>query len=206
MSGHVEAIIIGAGVIGCATAFELAKKGYKTLNIDKQPDAGSGSTSNSCALIRFFYSTYDGVAMSYEGYHYWKDWENYLGVEDERGLARYEERGTIMLKTKGHDHENILRLYEEVGVEYEDWDLETLKEKMPIFDTHAFWPPRQRPATVGAQPTTGGRGARRPLFVQQRGGGDPAGRRPGAGRHAEERARDRRAYRGQRGRAPFLRG
>lgn len=142
MSGNVDAIVIGAGVIGCATAFELAKKGYKTLNIDKQPDAGSGSTSNSCALIRFFYSTYDGVAMSFEGYHYWKDWENYLGVEDERGLARYEERGTIMLKTKGHDHESILRLYEEVGVEYEDWDLATLKKKMPIFDTHAFWPPR----------------------------------------------------------------
>lgn len=142
MSGNVDAIIIGAGVIGCATAFELAKKGYKTLNIDKQPDAGSGSTSNSCALIRFFYSTYDGVAMSFEGYHYWKDWENYLGVEDERGLIRYEERGTIMLKTKGHDHENILRLYEEVGVAYEDWDLDTLKKKMPIFDTHAFWPPR----------------------------------------------------------------
>lgn len=142
MSGNVDAIIIGAGVIGCATAFELAKKGYKTLNVDKQPDAGSGSTSNSCALIRFFYSTYDGVAMSFEGYHYWKEWENYLGVEDERGLARYEERGTIMLKTKGHDHENVLRLYEKVGVEYEDWDLETLKKKMPIFDTHAFWPPR----------------------------------------------------------------
>lgn len=142
MSGNVDAIVVGAGVIGCATAFELAKKGYKTLNIDKQPDAGSGSTSNSCALIRFFYSTYDGVAMSFEGYHYWKDWENYLGVEDERGLARYEERGTIMLKTKGHDHESILRLYEEVGVEYEDWDLATLKKKMPIFDTHAFWPPR----------------------------------------------------------------
>lgn len=142
MSGNVDAIIIGAGVIGCATAFELAKKGYKTLNIDKQPDAGSGSTSNSCALIRFFYSTYDGVAMSFEGYHYWKDWENYLGVEDERGLIRYEERGTIMLKTKGHNHESILRLYDEVGVKYEDWDLETLKKKMPIFDTHAFWPPR----------------------------------------------------------------
>lgn len=142
MSGNVDAIIIGAGVIGCATAFELAKKGYKTLNIDKQPDAGSGSTSNSCALIRFFYSTYDGVALSFEGYHYWKDWEHYLGVEDERGVARYEERGTIMLKTKGHDHENILRLYEEVGVAYEEWDLATLKKKMPIFDTHAFWPPR----------------------------------------------------------------
>lgn len=139
---EVDAIIIGAGVIGSALAFELGKRGYRTLNIDKLPEAGFGSTSSSCALIRFFYSTYDGVALSYEGYHFWKDWENYLGVEDELGLIHYEERGTIMLKTKGHDHQNVIDLYEQVGVEYEDWDLETLKDKVPEYDTHSFWPPR----------------------------------------------------------------
>ncbi|MEE3115154.1 MAG: FAD-dependent oxidoreductase, partial [Actinomycetota bacterium] len=41
-----DAIIIGAGVIGGATAFELAKKGWKTLNVDKLPASGYGSTSN----------------------------------------------------------------------------------------------------------------------------------------------------------------
>ena len=34
-----DAIIIGSGIIGCTTAFELAKRGYKTLNIDKLYDA-----------------------------------------------------------------------------------------------------------------------------------------------------------------------
>ena len=57
-----DAIIIGAGVIGGATAFELAKKGWKTLNVDKLPASGYGSTSNSCAIVRAHYSTYDGVA------------------------------------------------------------------------------------------------------------------------------------------------
>lgn len=31
MSKHTDAIIIGTGVIGTATAFELAKLGYRTL-------------------------------------------------------------------------------------------------------------------------------------------------------------------------------
>jgi sarcosine oxidase subunit beta len=35
MTDQYDAIIIGSGIIGCAVAFELAKKGYKTLNIDK---------------------------------------------------------------------------------------------------------------------------------------------------------------------------
>jgi sarcosine oxidase subunit beta len=142
MNRTTDAIIIGAGIIGCATAFELAKKGYRTLNIDKLPEAGYGSTSNSCALIRFFYSTWEGVAMSFEGYHYWKDWPNYLGVTDERGMAHYTERGTIMLMTEGHDHSSVIRLYDEVGVDYEVWDVDTLAQKMPIFDVHTFYPPR----------------------------------------------------------------
>jgi len=87
MTTKFDAIIIGAGIIGCGIAFELAKKGYQTLNIDKLADADAGPTGNSYGCIRFFYSTYDGVAMSYEGYHYWTNWADYLGVEDERGYA-----------------------------------------------------------------------------------------------------------------------
>ncbi len=142
MTTKFDAIIIGAGIIGCGIAFELAKRGYKTLNIDKLPDAGSGPTGNCCGCIRFFYSTYDGVALSYEGYHYWKNWANYLGVEDERGYAKYREIGSIMFEDESDSHERILQLYDKVGVRYERWDIATLKKKMPIYDTHSFWPPR----------------------------------------------------------------
>ena len=34
MSEEVDAIIIGAGVIGASIAFELCKRGYRTLNIE----------------------------------------------------------------------------------------------------------------------------------------------------------------------------
>ena len=57
MNNTYDAIIIGAGVIGSAINFELSKKGWKTLNIDKNPESGYGSTSASCAIIRVHYST-----------------------------------------------------------------------------------------------------------------------------------------------------
>ena len=136
-----DTIIVGAGIIGCGIAFELTKRGYKTLNIDKLPDAGSGSTGNCCGCIRFFYSTYDGVALAYEGYHYWKNWAEYLSVEDDRGYARYRQIGSIMFEDASHSHKRILELYDKVGVQYERWDIPTLQKKMPIFDTHSFWPP-----------------------------------------------------------------
>ena len=81
MHRTADAIIVGAGVIGSAVAFELAKRGYKTLNIDKLPTSGYGSTSNSCAIVRAHYSTWDGVAMAYEGFFYWDDWDDYIGVK-----------------------------------------------------------------------------------------------------------------------------
>ncbi|MEO1822446.1 MAG: FAD-dependent oxidoreductase, partial [Candidatus Lambdaproteobacteria bacterium] len=139
MNKKADAIIIGAGVIGSSVAFELAKRGYKTLNIDKLPTSGYGSTSNSCAIVRAHYSTWDGVAMAYEGFFYWDDWKNYLGVEDERGMIKYMKTGSIMFKLQGEDHsKKSLKFFKEIGVEHEIWDLEKLKERMPIYSHDQF--------------------------------------------------------------------
>ena len=134
MNRTADAIIVGAGVIGSAVAFELAKRGYKTLNIDKLPTSGYGSTSNSCAIVRAHYSTWDGVAMAYEGFFYWDDWDNYIGVNDERGMIKYMKTGSIMFKLQGEDHSSkSLKFFKEIGVEHEIWDLEKMKEMIPIY-------------------------------------------------------------------------
>ena len=134
MNRTVDAIIVGAGVIGSAVAFELAKRGYKTLNIDKLPTSGYGSTSNSCAIVRAHYSTWDGVAMAYEGFFYWDDWDDYIGVKDDRGMIKYMKTGSILFKLEGEDHSSkCLKLFKEIGVEHEIWDLGKLKEMIPIY-------------------------------------------------------------------------
>ena len=40
MTQNYDAIIIGAGISGAAIAFELSKKGFKTVNIEKLAAAG----------------------------------------------------------------------------------------------------------------------------------------------------------------------
>ena len=134
MNRTADAIIVGAGVIGSAVAFELAKRRYKTLNIDKLPTSGYGSTSNSCAIVRAHYSTWDGVAMAYEGFFYWDDWDDYIGVKDDRGMIKYMKTGSILFKLEGEDHSSkCLKLFKEIGVEHEIWDLGKLKEMIPIY-------------------------------------------------------------------------
>ncbi|AOY56992.1 MULTISPECIES: NAD(P)/FAD-dependent oxidoreductase [Desulfococcus] len=136
-----DAIIIGAGVIGTPIAYELAKKGYKTLNVDKQPDAGEGSTAGSCAIVRAHYSTEDGVAFAYEGFKYWNDWENYLeNAADEKGLARFMKTGSLLIKSQGHDWRKVKKHYDAVGVEYKELTNEEVLKMVPVVDLHEFWP------------------------------------------------------------------
>ncbi|MFQ5407603.1 MAG: NAD(P)/FAD-dependent oxidoreductase [Anaerolineales bacterium] len=141
MTKKVDAIIIGAGIIGCATAFELAKKGYKTLSIDKMGDAGSGSTSNSCAIIRFHYSTHEGITMAYEGYFYWKDWANYLEAADERGFARYRETGMLVLNEYEGQYDRTIEHFKNIGVPFEEWDNDQVVNRYPL-GTGLYGPPK----------------------------------------------------------------
>ena len=229
MSRTADAVIIGAGVIGSNIAYELARKGYKTLNIDKLPAAGYGPTSASCAIVRAHYSSWDGVAMAYEGFSYWQDWENYLGVEDESGLAKYMNCGTLLLESATGHHEKVLGHYRDVGVEYEEWTptscssacrsrparvLSAQAPRGPALlgpvrgdprrrGLHAGLGLRQRPAAGLAQPPAGRGGERRRVPLPRDRGRDPPRQRAGRGGHAERRPRDRRADRHQRRRPPL---
>ncbi len=95
-----DAIIIGAGIFGNCIAYELALKGFKTLNVDKLSGSGFGSTSGSCAVIRLYYSSPEGVALAREGYYYWLDWPRYLNVSDPDGMAYYKNTGAMVFKSK----------------------------------------------------------------------------------------------------------
>ena len=151
---NFDVVIVGAGIIGCSISFELSKKGYRTLNVDKLDTAGYGSTSNSCGVIRAHYSTEPGVRFAYEGFFYWLNWKEHIGVEDERGLAKYVNCGTVLLKTQGHDFNKVLTHYRNVGVKFEEWDNKQLVERLPILDTKSYWPPsRPEDEEFWSQPT-----------------------------------------------------
>lgn len=143
MAKRYDAIIIGAGIIGASIAFELAKKGYSTLNVDKLSAAGAGSTINTCAIIRTHYSTLEGTAMAYESYLHWKKWPEYLEVEDERGYAEFNETGLLILLGEGRDMTTHLEHHRKLGIPFEEWDVDTLKEKMPFLDVNSYYPPRR---------------------------------------------------------------
>jgi sarcosine oxidase subunit beta len=143
-----DALVIGVGIIGASVAFELAKRGYRVCGIDKLPSSGYGPTSNSCAIVRSHYSSRDGVAMAYESYYYWKDWERYLGVVDELGAARFVDNGVVIVKSATGQYEKAVKHYRDLGVEFEDWDADELARRCPLYELGSFYPPK-RPSDDG---------------------------------------------------------
>ena len=141
MNNTYDAIIIGAGVIGSAINFELSKKGWKTLNIDKNPESGYGSTSASCAIIRVHYSTFDGCAMAYEGYHYWKNWNKYLELSDDHDFAKFVESGCMIYRTEENGYlDTIINRAKELNIPFELWGPNDIKSNLPIADVHKYAP------------------------------------------------------------------
>ncbi len=144
MAERTDVVIIGAGIIGAATAFELNKAGIATISVDKNPAAGYGPTAASCAIIRVHYSTLAGTAFAYEGYFYWHDWPDYLEVNDERGLAEFRETGCLVMRTQHNDYlEKHIALSTELDIPFSIWNTEKITEVLPIYDLSGFGPPKR---------------------------------------------------------------
>jgi len=157
MTRTADAIIIGAGVIGAAIAFEMAKRGWKTLSVDRNTQAGHGSTAGSCAIIRMHYSTLDGTAFAYEGYHYWRDWAEYLEAHDPSGLARFREIGCLVMKTGQNGYlEKHIENSRALGCPFEEWDAEQITARLPVYDLTGYFPPKRMDDAGFGEPTGGG--------------------------------------------------
>lgn len=138
-----DAVIIGAGVIGCAIALDLARRGFRTLNVDRGPAPGHGSTSWSAAIIRPYYSTIDGTALAFEAHFAWQNWTEYLGFNPDSQL-HYNECGCLVLEaTENRQLTGTRSIMREVGVPFTDVAASGLLEWLPGADLRQFSPARR---------------------------------------------------------------
>ncbi|WP_281995902.1 NAD(P)/FAD-dependent oxidoreductase [Ruegeria faecimaris] len=148
-----DAIIIGTGVIGAAIAFEMAKAGWKTVSLDRNAQVGHGSTAGSCAIIRMHYSTFDGTAFAWEGYHYWRDWAEYLGLPQGADLAQFRETGCLVMKTEANGLlEKHMKNSSALNCPFEEWSPEQVTDRLPVYSQDSFAPARRMDDPEFGQP------------------------------------------------------
>ena len=141
MKENFDAIVIGGGIIGCAIAYELSKKSYKVGCIEKNQKTGSGSTSNSCAIIRTHYSTLDGAAMAKSNYPFWENWRDYLNAPNNEILAKYKEVGCFFTCFEKNQYgQKLEEIALEIGIPYEVLTPAKMKKLLPIINPGHFYP------------------------------------------------------------------
>jgi sarcosine oxidase, subunit beta len=140
---RADAVVVGAGVIGTSIAYELARAGRDVVVVDRLGGPGHGSTSASSAIVRFNYSTWAGVALSWEAKHCWERWRDHLGAPVDETLAAFRRTGLVMLDVDAAPKAPTLALFDRVGVPYEVWSADELARNVPGIDTGRYWPPKR---------------------------------------------------------------
>ena len=80
MSQTFDVIIIGGGIMGCTTAFELAQRDLKVAVIDKKT-IGEGPTGKSSSIIRQHYSNELTARMALHSLRVFQNFEEIIGEE-----------------------------------------------------------------------------------------------------------------------------
>ena len=137
-----DAIVIGAGIIGCAVSLELGRAGRRVLCVDAGATAGSGSTGASSAIVRFHYSDATAILAAWDSYFDWIGWRDYLQLPAGEPLARYVQTGALVLDAPGSRRQATLDQFRRRGIEYEQLTATDIRRRFPEMSTQSFWPPK----------------------------------------------------------------
>lgn len=122
-----DAVIIGGGIMGCTTAFELAHRGLKVAVLEKHGIC-TGSTGRSSAIVRQHYSNELTAAMALYGLHVFQDFDARVG-----GDCAFQQTGFIALVPAADiaGLEANAALQRRVGINTELLSPESLREIIP---------------------------------------------------------------------------
>jgi glycine/D-amino acid oxidase-like deaminating enzyme len=81
MQATANVVIIGAGVIGCSTAYNLVRSGIRDVAVVEMGQVGSGTSSKSAAMLSMQFNQ-DELSVRMAKYSY----ERYMAFEEELGV------------------------------------------------------------------------------------------------------------------------
>lgn len=122
-----DAVIVGGGIMGCATTFELAGRGLEVALLEKEA-VGAGSTGRSSAIVRQHYSNELTARMALYGLRVFEEFDERVG-----GECGFRRTGLVVLVPAG-DRAGLdenLALQRRVGVRTERLSSEMLDELLP---------------------------------------------------------------------------
>jgi sarcosine oxidase subunit beta len=132
MNKTADVIIIGGGIIGCATGYHLAKKGFKVYLFEKDY-LTAGSTGRCIGGIRQQFSTELSIKVAMESMKKFKTLGDEVGQDVE-----FHQGGYLFLahsKAKMETYLGLVELQQSMGLDVEYIDTDTIEKIVPGINT-----------------------------------------------------------------------
>jgi sarcosine oxidase subunit beta len=109
-----DIIIIGGGLFGCSTAYNLAQHGGKNVVVLERGAVCSGGTAKSCAIVRTHYSIKTNLIHAVESLKIFANFADIVG-----GDAGFRRTGYLILGPEEHREqmEQVFRTQNEYGID-----------------------------------------------------------------------------------------
>jgi len=133
MQTTADVVIIGAGVIGCSTAYHLAKAGVTDVLVVEMDQVGAGSSGQSASMLSLQFCTSELSARMAQ-YSY----DRYMAFEEEIGVPiDFKRTGWVSLATKESAEQllEVARMSRCLGITTETLTPEEIKHRYPEINT-----------------------------------------------------------------------
>jgi sarcosine oxidase subunit beta len=128
MDRTADVIIIGAGVMGTSTAFQLVQRGVRRVVVLEKTHVAAGSSGKSSALVRMHYTFLPEARLALASLPWFQEWEERVG-----GRCGFTRTGFFRLVDPGKEEllrQNVERL-RRLGVNTELIAADALKRMAP---------------------------------------------------------------------------
>ena len=79
MERTADAVVIGAGVMGTSTAFQLVQRGIKRVVVLEKQSVAAGSSGKSSALVRMHYTFLPEARLALASLRWFQEWRDRVG-------------------------------------------------------------------------------------------------------------------------------
>jgi len=134
LPASANVVIIGGGVNGLSTAFQLARRGVTDIVVLERAHLGSGASGKSGALVRAHYTNIPESRLTHESIKIFQNWGDVVGAGD----PGYEETGFVRVVAPADEDAlwaNVAAMREDIGVETWVVTPEELREIEPLMRT-----------------------------------------------------------------------
>ena len=133
---HAEVVVIGAGIIGCSTAYHLAKMGWKDVVVLEGSAIGSGTTAHSAGMVTQLRPTRALTDIARYGVQLYEELKHETGLD-----TGFRQTGSISVaRTQGRMDElrHTISMARSFGVEMHEIGLGEAKQLWPMLSTEGL--------------------------------------------------------------------